>query len=393
MIGVAAWQWLLDGLGWFLSRIYELIGNYGITIIVLTVVIRVILLPLGIKQIRSMQHMQLVQPKVKQVQQRYKQNKQRQQEEIMKLYKEYGVNPLSGCWPTLLQFPILIAMYSVLRFPQHPIHIPEDSSLYDVITQQIPLTMPDGTPITTQAQINELDLPGPDSGTHFLGMNLLCSPGFPWQDAPDSLQDRTKVDGEQVTLSYPVDCAKSQVERIPYYVFVLLMFGTTFYQQRQTQNAQPVGAVDPRQQSLMKLMPIMFGVFGFFFPSGLVLYWTTSNAWQIGQQYFMLKSRPTAEQLAERARQNEKSKKKGFMSSLTERADQERKRRDQGRSRPSSPDRRPKPTGSGGGKDSGRKGTGAKGSGGTGQPGKGKPRPKPETGEDGGGDPGHRPER
>ncbi|HET9722975.1 MAG TPA: YidC/Oxa1 family membrane protein insertase [Actinomycetota bacterium] len=382
MIGVAPWQWLLDGLGWFLAQIYALIGNYGVTIIVLTVVIRVVLLPLGIKQIRSMQHMQLVQPKVKQVQQRYKQNKQKQQEEIMKLYKEYGVNPLSGCWPTLLQFPILIAMYSVLRFPQHPIHIPEESRLYDVITQQIPVQMPDGTPITTQAQINELDLPGPDSGTHFLGMNLLCSPGFPWQDAPDSLQDRASVDGEQVTLSYPVDCAKSQLERIPYYVFVVLMFGTTYFQQRQTQKAQPAGAMDPRQQSLMKLMPIMFGVFGFFFPSGLVLYWTTSNAWQIGQQYFMLKSRPTAEQLAERARQNQKAKKKGFMSSLTDRAQQERNRRDQGRPRPSAQERRSKPSPPSGGKGGGK-----------GQAGKGKPKPKPETGGDGGTDPGQRPER
>jgi YidC/Oxa1 family membrane protein insertase len=86
-------------------------------------------------------------------------------------------------------------------------------------------------------------------------------------------------------------------------------------------------------------MPLMFGVFGFFFPSGLVLYWTTSNAWQIGQQYFMLRSRPTAEQLAERARENQKSKKKGFLSSLTDRAQQERQRQPGGgRPRPSAQD-------------------------------------------------------
>ncbi len=99
------------------------------------------LLPLGIRQVRSMQHMQIVQPKVKQIQQKYKGNKQRQQEEIMKLYKEYGVNPFSGCWPVLLQFPILIAMYSVLRFPQHPIHIPEDTELYAAVVAQIPQTI------------------------------------------------------------------------------------------------------------------------------------------------------------------------------------------------------------------------------------------------------------
>ena len=99
----------------------------------------------------------------------------------------------------------------------------------------------------------------------------------------------------------------------PYYAFVLLMFGTTYYQQRQTQNAQPAGAVDPRQQSPARLMPLMFGVFGFFFPerTGLVL--DDLQCAAIGQQYFMLRSRPTAEQLAERARENQKSKKKGCL--------------------------------------------------------------------------------
>lgn len=370
MTGLVVWQWLLDGLGWVLAQIYEVIPNYGITIIVLTIVIRLVLLPLGIKQIRSMQHMQLVQPKVKQVQQRYKQNKQKQQEEIMKLYKEYGVNPLSGCWPTLLQFPILIAMYSVLRLPQHPPHIPEGTELYQVIQEQIPQPIESADQIPTEA--------GPPDGTSFLTMNLLCS--ATQAGNPDAeLGDNVTVEGKQV--SYPVDCGETWVDRIPYYAFAVLMFGTTFYQQQQTQKAQPAGAVDPRQQSLMKLMPIMFGVFGIFFPAGLVLYWTTSNVWQIGQQYFMLKSRPTAEQLAERARENQKSKKRGFMTSLSERAEQERKRRDQpGRPRPSAQQRKARP------------GKPAPG-GGKGQAGKGKPRPKPDTKDTGGSDPGERPER
>ena len=110
MIALAPWQALLDGLGWVVAEIYELIPNYGVTIILLTIVIRLVLLPLGIKQVRSMQHMQIVQPRIKQVQQKFKGNKQRQQEEIMKLYKEYGVNAFSGCWTVVLQFPIVIAM-------------------------------------------------------------------------------------------------------------------------------------------------------------------------------------------------------------------------------------------------------------------------------------------
>lgn len=376
MMAFAPWQALLDGLGWVIAQIYAVIPNYGVTIIVLTVVIRLILLPLGIKQIRSMQHMQLIQPKVKQIQQKYKQNKTKQQEEIMKLYKEYGVNPFSGCWPVLLQFPILIAMYSVLRHPQHPVHIPADTELHQVIQQQIP------QPIVTLEDVPAE--PGPAGGTSFLGMNLLCSAtqaGNPNAELGDS----ATVEGKKVV--YPVNCGDSAVDRIPYYVFAVLMFGTTYYQQRQMQKASPPGAASQQQQALLKFMPLMFGVFGIFFPAGLVVYWTTSNGWQIGQQYFMLRSRPTAEQLAERAAQNQKAK-KGFMASMTDRAEQERKRREQsGGRRPATGKPRP------GGKPAPGKGQTGKGPAGKGPAGKGKPRPRPETGESGGADPGERPER
>ena len=329
MIALAPWQALLDALGWFVAWIYNLVPNYGVTIILLTVTIRLILLPLGIKQVRSMQNMQIVQPKIKQLQQKYKGNKQRQQEEIMKVYRDHGVNPFSGCWPVLLQFPILIAMYSVLRWPQHPIHVPTDSDLYVAVSQQIPETLPPGDPtgevITEQAQIDSLEppLPGPTGGTSFLGMNLLCSAlhaGNP--DATLPTKSRSGKD-----LEYPVDCGNSVVDRIPYYVFAALMFGTTFYQQRQMQKASPPGA-SSQQQALLKVMPVLFGVFGVFFPAGLVLYWTVSNGWQIGQQYFMLKSRPTAEQLAESAKSKpQKAQRKGFMASMMERAEAERDRR------------------------------------------------------------------
>ncbi len=91
-------QYLLDGLGWVLARIYDVVPNYGLSIIVLTIVIRFILFPLGIKQIKSMQHMQAMQPKIKEIQKKYKNNKQKVQEETMRLYKEAGVNP-SGLLP------------------------------------------------------------------------------------------------------------------------------------------------------------------------------------------------------------------------------------------------------------------------------------------------------
>ncbi len=334
MIALAPWQTLLNSLGWVVAQIYSVIPNYGVTIIVLTLLIRLVLFPLGVRQIRSMQHMQIIQPKVKAIQQKFKGNKQRQQEEIMKLYKEYGVNPFSGCWPVLLQFPILIAMYSVVRFPQHPIHIPEGTELYAAVTAQIPITTPppDDTPITTQAQIDayEPPLPGPVGGTSFLGMNLLCS-------AMNAGKPDATLSDKSVNLTYPVNCGKA-INRIPYYVFAVLMFGTTFFQQRQMQKASPPGASSSQQQALLKVMPIMFGVFGIFFPAGLVVYWTTSNAWQIGQQYYMLRTRPTAEALAAAAdgKRGDGAPKKGFISAMMERAQQERQRRD-GERKPGTP--------------------------------------------------------
>jgi YidC/Oxa1 family membrane protein insertase len=339
VIALGPWQGLLDGLGWLVAQIYDLIPNYGVTIIVLTILIRVVLLPLGIKQVRSMQHMQIIQPKVKQIQQKFKGNKQRQQEEIMKLYREYGVNPFSGCWPVLLQFPILIAMYSVVRFPQHPIHIPEDTKLYSAVVAQIP-------PVTEGMTLEEIqDLvpeePGQAGGTSFLGMNLLCSATHAGN--PDAtLGDRVAVGEESVDLQYPVNCGKA-INRVPYYIFAVLMFGTTYYQQRQMQKASPPGAASSQQQALLKVMPIMFGVFGIFFPAGLVVYWTTSNAWQIGQQAYMLRTRPTAETLAAAAADGNKkgtTPKKGFLSSMMQRAEAERDRRDATR-KPGSATRRP----------------------------------------------------
>src|SRR5947208_16496177 len=117
MIALGWWQSLLDALGWVLSHIYDGVHNYGLAIILLTLGIRLILLPLGLKQIRSMQAMQALQPQMKARQQKTKGNKQKLNEEMMKLYSERDVNQLAGCWPLHLQIPVLIALYSVLRLP------------------------------------------------------------------------------------------------------------------------------------------------------------------------------------------------------------------------------------------------------------------------------------
>src|SRR5262245_49864678 len=105
--GFAPWQWLLDGMGAVLAWLYGIVGNYGIAIILLTVVLKIVLLPLAWKQIKNMQHMQALQPKIKELQKKFKSNKPKLQEEQMKLYRESGVSPFGGCLPMFLLYPFL----------------------------------------------------------------------------------------------------------------------------------------------------------------------------------------------------------------------------------------------------------------------------------------------
>lgn len=106
-----------NGLGHVLRIIFELVQNYGLSIILFTIVVKVLLLPLTIKQTKSTKAMQDIQPKIQEIQTKYKDKPEKQQQEIMKIYTEAKINPLAGCLPLLIQMPILIALFSVLREP------------------------------------------------------------------------------------------------------------------------------------------------------------------------------------------------------------------------------------------------------------------------------------
>src|SRR4030042_6180877 len=97
-----------------LEFFFQYVHNYGVAIILLTVSVRIILLPLTITQTRNMIQMQRIQPKLKELQQKYKDDKEKLQKELMAFYKEHNVNPLAGCFPLLLQMPIFFALYRVL---------------------------------------------------------------------------------------------------------------------------------------------------------------------------------------------------------------------------------------------------------------------------------------
>jgi YidC/Oxa1 family membrane protein insertase len=340
------WDALLDGLGSILSFFYQVIPSYGVAIILLTVLVRVVLLPLTLKQLRSMQAMQRVQPKVKELQRKYKGNRQKLNEELMKLYKEHQVNPLGGCLPLLLQLPVFFALYRVLSAPieavalpvtppsaemvqaddvrcqtasePHPIGESPTTIVCDVGGTEETFTVqrwaPKGDVAATEAQPlpflrrcvpQEADPEGgrptadflctsaagtrhlPKDGelfgrvvedrASFLGMHLACSPT---QAASE----------EQIRDCASPGTAAGGFALVGYFGLVALMVATTYFQNRQMQRAS-AGPQAQQMQLMGRIMPVFLGFISINIATGVLVYWVTTNAWQIGQQTLMLRSR------------------------------------------------------------------------------------------------------
>jgi YidC/Oxa1 family membrane protein insertase len=343
-------QALLDAIGWVLAWLYDIIPNYGVAIIILTLVLRLLLFPLGMKQIKSMQAMQALQPKIKEIQKKYRGNKQKAQEETMRLYKEAGVNPLGGCLPVLAQFPLLIAMYAVIRPPT-----------YEPIDAQGAVATAETPVVAYHIKDNHLPVESDlfasvvtHEGTGFVGLNLQCSADQAGNVDKSTIRDTNKEvvepgvelvgdDGEPLDsfTSKPVlPCGTDGItSKIGYVLLLGAMIATSFYQTLQTQRASPQGAASGQQQMILRIMPLFFGFIGYSFPSGLVLYWTVSNLFMIGQQTLLLRAghigpdaleKRMAEQKAKMAAQADKPQKKGIMASMMERAEVERQRREAG---------------------------------------------------------------
>jgi YidC/Oxa1 family membrane protein insertase len=258
-----------------LAALYGVVHNYGLAIILLTVLVRLILLPLSIKQVRSMREMQRIQPEMKRLQAKYKGDRQKLNEEMMKLYKEHGVNPFGGCLPLLSQLIVLIPLFQVLRRPLafmgyhlqgvgNYVLNPNVSGLLQQIQQS---SLADGLKSAPQALNN------------FLGIHLDCS-------AASTISG--KADPNIVS-----SCGHGIVSALPYLVLVLIMGLTTYVQQKQMQVSRTPGDPGSQQmQTFAKIMPIMLMVFSYAFPAGLVIYWLTTNLWMIGQQRLMFKAAP-----------------------------------------------------------------------------------------------------
>src|SRR5436309_5876084 len=236
--------------GSILAFFYSIIPNLGVSIILLTVVVMLALFPLTAKQARAMMHMQRAQPEIKKLQAKYKHDRQKLNEEVMKFYQENKINPLAGCLPLLVQMPIFLALFRVMRDPYK--HIPKSSDLYAAFC-----TGPNGKLHTVACNLPKLGLPKPQE---FLGMDLS--------------QHATAVTG-------------GFLDALPYFILVGLVIVTGFLQARQSRRNAP--NMNSQMAMVTSVLPIAFGLFSLQFPAGLVLYFLVSNLWRLGPQEIMMR--------------------------------------------------------------------------------------------------------
>ena len=237
------------GLAWVLS------------IVGLTLLIRTALIPLFVKQIKSSRNMQLLQPKVKELQKKYGHDREKLAAETMALYKETGTNPFASCLPLILQMPIFIALF---RLIDHAVKHPDQGRA--LLTSHLATSF---------------------SNAKFLGATI-----------SDSF---TKTD--QVGV------------RILAGVLVVAMTGTTFLTQRQLMSKNMpadamTGQYAQQQKMLLYILPLVFAIGGIAFPIGVLFYWTTSNLWTMGQQFYVIRNNPAPGTPAFQAKQDREAAKR-----------------------------------------------------------------------------------
>ena len=217
---------------------------WALSIIGLTLVIRAALIPLFVKQIKSSRNMQLLQPRVKELQKKYGHDRERLAQEQMALYKETGTNPFASCLPLILQMPIFLALFRLIN----------------------KAAKGETEGVLTQAQVTSL------SQAKIFGARIADT--FTGASGPDA----TNV-------------------RVLAAILVLAMTATTFLTQRQLMSKNMpadamTGPYAQQQKILLYVLPVVFAVGGIAFPIGVLIYWTTSNLWTMGQQFIVIRHNP-----------------------------------------------------------------------------------------------------
>ena len=267
---------ILDPLYWVVSGVMVSIhkalspvfgGASGVTwtlsIMGLVVLIRIILIPLFVKQIKSQRALTALAPEMKKIQQKYKDDRQKQSEELMKLYKTHKTNPMASCFPILAQAPIFFALFTVLNgIGKNP------PQARGVLTSEI------------AAQMAKAEFFGAPISQTFLG-------------------------------------SSNATVKIVTVFLIFLMSLTTFTTQRQLM-VKGMPKLDSsnnmmlqQQKIMLYLFPVIFAVSGVNFPIGVLIYWSTTNFWTWGQQFYVIKRNPTPGSPAWEELQAKKAKKSG----------------------------------------------------------------------------------
>ncbi|MGH2358918.1 MAG: YidC/Oxa1 family membrane protein insertase [bacterium] len=270
-----------------------LFSDFALAIIVLTIVIRTVLAPLFLRQIRSSREMQRMQPLIREVQRKHKGNRQKITEETMALYREHGVNPAAGCLPVLLQLPILFALYQVLIRASGVIQgfnpSGEQLETFNSLKEKIDITALAGAGNYQAPVSGPCNLPEFAHLPQFLPLNC-------------QLVDPVKLAGSGVdtTIGWLANLDLAQIDR----VFSLALGGEAgfhlsalaviagllqFVQVKMT--TPPANPDDPASSAtstMVYLFPLLTVFWGGLFPSGLILYWAVYTAYLIVQQYLMM---------------------------------------------------------------------------------------------------------
>ena len=227
------WGWshfIAKPMFWLIERLSALLGNFGLAILVTTVIFKGLFFPLANKSYESMAKMKKMQPDMERIKELYKDDRERQQKEMMKLYSEHKVNPASGCLPMLLQFPVFFALYKVL--------------FVTIDMRQAPF----------YGWVKDLSAPDPSNLFNLFGLLPFDPTHLP-------------VLGEYLHMG-----------------FWPMVMGATMWMTMQLNPQQ----ADPMQQKIFNWMPVIFTFTMAGFPAGLVIYWAWSNVLSLFQQYYIM---------------------------------------------------------------------------------------------------------
>ena len=243
--------------------------TWALSIMGLVVIIRIVLIPLFVKQIKSQRALTALQPHMKEIQKKYKDDRQKQSEEMMKLYKEHKTNPLASCFPILAQAPIFFALFTVLN----------------------------GIAAKTDAGV-----PAPIARGYLKGEYLESAA-------------QAKIFGAKISETF-LGSDDLTVKLVTVFL-IFLMSATTFTTQRQlmTKGMPKMDSSNnmmlQQQKIMLYLFPVIFAISGVNFPVGVLIYWSTTNFWTWGQQFYVIKRNPTPGSPAFEELERKKAKKKG----------------------------------------------------------------------------------